>query len=647
MSIEEEFLEVRTNPLLWFESFAKVKELATQVPITPTAKPVQRRLFEYYSHCQEREIPCRTITVKGRRAGGSDGHAALMYLHAQNHLAECGQIGTDYRTSKNMLAKVQFFGEHDEFPGWTESGEKPAAKVSESSVPWEEYYDANALDSVPFDQRTSKTIASRIEWPHGSVIQLYSAQRPESARSAGLQCYHGTEVFRWPNGGAMDAGETLNAMNKTVPKRGFNWIGLEGTANGAQGSAYELCRSARWPEHATWWHKWQMVWPQNVAPIGKEIQFVIIFAAWFEDFENQFDCTPEEEKLIRETLDEDEKGLIARYECEGPLGLRLGEEVITTTWNQLKWRRATIRQECNGDADEFKQEFPSDIQEAFRASGSPALDHAGLTALEEMARDRSGRVTPRYGQLTQQSNGSVAWVPVERDQAWVIRWEDLVIPVTSMGRGGRYIIGVDSMSGADQVTGTGKKDRHSVLVLRDAYSDHRGQYHPVRVVARIKPPCQLESEVLAKQIYLLSVYFGGATIVVEASSAGVSILKTLSDEYRANVWQREVFDDVTQRMTKKLGWMQSEPARRIIIDTLQKFVREQMLELFDLWVLGELLTLIINAKGKAVASGSNFDDDAIALGLALECLPAAHEYPAPQAVRRVDLNEIEWKRVGR
>lgn len=643
MTIEEEFLEVRASPLLWFESFGKVKELATQQPITPKAKPVQRRLFEYYEYCQQQGIPCRTITVKGRRAGGSDGHAALMYLHAQNHLAECGQIGTDYRTAKNMLGKVQFFGNHDEFPGWTATGDKPQVKVSESSIPWEEYYDADKLDSVPFDKRTSKTIATRIEWPHGSVIQLYSAQRPESARSAGLQCYHGTEVFRWPNGGAMDAGETLNAMNKTVPKRGFNWIGLEGTANGAQGAAYELTKSGRWPEQATWWEKWQGVWPQNVAPIGKEIQFVIIFAAWFEDFENQFPCTPTEEALIRDTLDSDEKQLLARYLCEGPLGPRLGDEVVTTVWDQLKWRRATIRQECNGDADEFKQEFPSDIQEAFRASGSPALDRDGLMILEAMARDKSERYQPRFGQLSMQRNGTVSWVPTERDQCTVIRWEEPIIPITRQHRGGKYVIGVDPMSGADQVTGAGVKDRHGVFVLRDAYSDHRGEFHQVKLVARIKPPCQWESEVLAKYLYWLSLYYGGASIVVEASSSGVSILKTLSDDYNANVWQREIFDDVTQRMTKKLGWMQSDPARRILIDTLQKYVREQMLEVRCLHLVGELLTLIKNDKGKAVAGGSNHDDDVIAIALALECLPSAHEYPAPSSIRRVDPNDREYR----
>lgn len=632
----EEIDAIRADPRLAFECCGRVKELVTQQPIRAKAKPLQRRGWEHYRRCQEDNVPCRQIWLKGRRAGGSDGCAWLIYMHAHNYIARLGQLGTNYKTAANMMEKVKFFGEHDDFPGWGMRG-KPVSRSR--TVTAEEYY-GDELSSVPFSERTDKVIDGLIKWPHGSTVELYTAMNPESARSAGLQGFQWTEFFRAPNGGAMDAGETLNAMIKTVPKRGFTFIGLEGTGDGAQGAGYEVAKSAKWPEEATWWKQWETVWPQNVASIGTELQFTLIFAAWFEDYENSLECTPAEETLIRDTLDADERTLIERYRSQGSRGLRLGAEVETTVWNQLKWRRATIKHECKqGGAEEFKQEYPSNPQEAFRASGSPALDIEGVLALEIASR----QALPEHGQASySEASGLVFFERCHRDQATVTRWEEPII-------GCRYLLACDPMSGAEQVTGTGVKDRHSVLMLRDAYKDGHGRYHLAAVVARIKPPCQWESEVVTRQIWLLAELYGGATIAVEANM-GSAILKRLANDYpsmgrRANLYQMERFDDVRQKTTMQLGFWTSDGTRRNLISTLQRYVREMEIEVRCPHCVGELMTLVIDSHGKAKASGSNFDDDALALALGLEVLGHAHEFADPTVcVGRIEPSDMgRWK----
>lgn len=453
-----------------------------------------------------------------------------------------------------------------------------------------------------------------------------------------------TEVGRWQNGGEKDAGDTLTAMRNALPKTGFHFAMEESTAKGAQGAFYETCRRARWPDYAQWPEQWKVSWPLDEAQFGKDIQFVFIFAAWFED-DRHWDrkLTPAMETFLRENLDEDEKALIARYGQDGPKGQRLGNEVNATVWEQLAWRRGIIATVCTkGGKDEFAVEYPSSPDEAFRASGDPALDREGLMALEAMARDKSERNQPSYGQLTRQDNGKVSWDGCAASQATVIRWEEPIIPVSMHDRGGKYVIGCDPMSGADNVTGNGEKDRHAVFVVRDAYTDHRGEFHFVKIVARIKPPCEWESAVLTRQMYLLSVYYGGATIVVEAN-IGAAILTSLEENYRANVYYRQQFDHPSQKTIPKLGWMSSEPTKRILLDTLQRYVREQMFEMLCLHAVGEMLTYVIDAKGKASAAGSAHDDDCVGVALALACIAFAHEYPAPQPVRRDDPNAREWR----
>lgn len=628
---------IRESPLKWFHRHGFYRDEETRQPRRGCANVLQRRMFEHYRRCQEELKPCRMVVLKYRRAGCSTAGEALVYLHAQNYRARLGVIGTDYKASSNMLEMLKFYGEHDDFPGWA-----PPKVEAQSKVPWQEWNEGQALDTVPWEERIERQIATRIDFGHDSKVELYTSKNPESARSAGLNGYHATESARWALGGEQDAGDTLTAMRNTLPKRGFHVALEESTANGAQGAFYETCKSARWPDYDDWWKQWQTGWSLTAAEYGSDLQFVFIFAAWYEDERHVTaePLDPAQQRKIESTLDEDERQLIARFGQPGPQGMRLGSEVDATVWDQLAWRRGIIKTVCTkGGAEEFKVEYPSSPQEAFRSSGYPALDVEGVLAIEQMARSTQ----PSYGALTMQQDGrTVAWSTLPEGQCTLHRWEEPIIPAIGSRAGCRYLVTCDPMSGADAVTGEGNKDSHACFVLRDAYTDHRGQYWPVKVVARIRPPYQVDSDVVAKELYHLSLYYGGATIVVEAN-CGSAILKLLSDTYRANVWQREETNMVTQRTTKHLGWWTSEPSKRDIVATLQRYVREQMLDCCCRHAAGEMMTLIRDPKGRVHASGSNHDDDPISLAIGLECLHAAHEYPVPSRVTQEDRNALEWR----
>lgn len=631
MTLDEQIFEVRSDPRLWLECFGYARDEETRQPIRGKTNVLQRRIFAYYAECQREKKPFRACVLKYRRARSSTAASALMYMHAQNYSARLGVIGMDYKASSNMISMVEFFGDHDEFPGWHD---RPKV-AGVSDVPPEEWDASTPMEILSFEERINRKIATKIDFGHDSVLELYTAVRPVSARSAGLNGYHATEVAFWPNGGAQDGGETMKSMRNTLPKKGFHVAIEESTANGCQGVFYETCCSARWPENAEWAKQWEHTWPLKASEYGKDLQFVFIFAGWHEDDRHVESITPEQEQSIKDSLDEEEKRLIARYGNEGPKGLRLGQEVNATAWEQLAWRRGMISNVCTqGGVLQFDQEFPDSPATGFRSTGRPALDPEGVMVLETLART----TLPDYGILSQQRDGQVIWTRVPKDQAIFMRWEE---PIESDQGAARYILSCDPMSGAEKVLGggrgSGELDNHAVFVLRDAYTDHRGVYHQVKAVARIAHPCQWESEVLTKQIYLLSLYYGGATIVVEAN-IGAPILKSLSTDYDANVYQREEFNKVTQRTTKQLGWLTTEPSRRILIATLQNYVREQMLDLRCPVAVSEMSTLIINEKGKAEASGKNKDDSVLALGIGLECLPAAHAYPRQGVVRPLDPN---------
>lgn len=614
---------VRRDPRVWFEGFGYwLDDENSRQPTRGRANVLQRRAFEHYRRCLERRAPCRMVIVKYRRAGSSTGSSGLMYHHVQNFRSRAGVIGKDYKSSSNMLEMVKTFGKHDDFPGWSGG----AFEQTTSVVPWEE--------------RVEKEIATQIHWPHGSRVELYTAENPASARSAGLQAYHATECGVWPTDGVTSADETLTAMRNTLPKKGFHLAIEESTAKGAQGAFYKTCREAQWPDYADWWKKWESDWPLSPAETepGRALQFVLIFAAWFEDERHFYRLNEADERRIRETLDADpayhgEQELIDRYGQQGPRGQRLGSEVDATLWEQLAWRRVIIRQ--TGGLENFRQEYPSNPREAFRSTGSPVFDQEGLSAID--AQQLGGAARPEYGLLeAQQANPlAMVWRRTSEQAGLFHLWEH-------PKEGRRYIISVDSMSGAELIAGSGTRDRHSILVLRDVYQDERNHRYPVKVVGRIQWPCQLDNKPLAEQIQRLSLFYGGCPIAVE-SNCGVALITSLRDDYRANLYIEQFWNSTAQALKKRLGFRTDEESRRLLVAKLQEFIREQKLDLPCPHVLAELKTFVFDRRGKAIASSGNHDDDVVALGIGLTVLPAAQVYRIARKAKAIEADAGVWK----
>ena len=573
------------------------------------------------------------VVLKYRRAGSSTGSEALVYTHASNYNARLGVIGTDYKASSNMLQMLAFFGQHDDFPGWSSKMAPEVGRDAGNET-------GRALDAASWERRIEKELTAKIAWTHGSAVELYTATNPESARSAGLNGFHATEVGRWPSGGEWDAVETLTSMRNTLPKSGFHLAIEESTANGAQGAFHDTCRNARWPEYADWPRMHRSCWPLAESEYGRELQFVFIFAAWFEDDRHVERLTPERARRVEETLDAEawyfgEKELIARYGEPGPMGMRLGGEVAATVWEQLAWRRGIIKNVCSRRGlDEFAQEYPSNPLEAFRASGAPVFDHVGMMALDAALRGamengkwkmENGNFFPEGADVSLRSPlSALRFRSTSEAEAQVQRWEE---PIA----GCRYLVSVDPTKTAEIVKGTGERDRNSVLVLRDGYNDAQGRWRMAKLVARVRPPNQWEDAPLARLVAALAGHYGGAKIVVE-SNLGSGLITRLRDEHGCDLYLRERLEAATQRSYATYGWNTDMSTRRQAVSTLQEFIREQRVEILCPNVIAELKTFVFNSHGRAEAAAGAHDDDVMALAIGLACLQHATRYTVREAV---------------
>jgi hypothetical protein len=100
-----------------------------------------------------------------------------------------------------------------------------------------------------------------------------------------------------------------------------------------------------------------------------------IFAAWFE-FEDS--TVPFRTKLelkdFKESLTRDEEDEMKRFDV---------------TWENMHWRRKTLRDKCNGDVNKFRQEYPSDPDECFLLSSRPRFN---VQIVEEMRKSAKGQI---------------------------------------------------------------------------------------------------------------------------------------------------------------------------------------------------------------------------------------------------------------
>jgi hypothetical protein len=214
--------------------------------------------------------------------------------------------------------------------------------------------------------------------------------------------------------------------------------------------------------------------------------------------------------------------------------------------------------------------------------------------------------------------------------AWLWVWEPLV-------PGCRYLIVCDSVSGAEQQKGSDDPDAHAVLVLRDAYTDKRGQIHKPAVMARIIAPCHWFPEVLSERLAWLSRWLGNCTVAVEANNTGYAILMECK---RLGVPLYQRTEGTPENPIRKLGFYQHAYIKPEIIKNLAKALvyrasdpndplaqgKEQDIDIWDEHLADELASFVVRSDGTEGAEPGFHDDDVMCLAIAWHCLPSGTIY---------------------
>lgn len=574
---------VRRDAGVWFESGqAKIwlKDRSKGL-YSPTQNYLQRKIQRVVSRMEELKLPKRIIALKPRQKGSTTYFAALDYHELRRKSTHAVVIGGEYSQTHEILEMLRTYQGNDGF-NWGNTG------------------DINAKTG---------------SWTNGSRLKPETARDVLAGIAGTYQVLHATEVARWARFGVANADGVLTNIVKCVPLIADTLIVLESTAEGAAGAFYE-----RWCN---------AVDAEDFLSGRIELtpgSYVRVFAPFFEFEDSAVRLTAEQKALIKKTLDDDEeysgeKELLDTYGRDDNGVTRLGTSVKTfDAWEQLAWRRWSIREECKRDKAIFDRDYPSDWTTAFMKSGNLRFNATGL----KMLRKRLSQRQPMPG-IIEESNRRVAFRQTERNEAQVIVFEKPLV-------GRRYLLAVDPMTGATQVGGQ-DPDYHGVFVMRAGYWDDYGKWTRPATAATVIP-CRWDIDVLEVVVWRLSRYYGtvsGCKIAVEVNlDRGLIELLKLRG---ANLYEREAFNQREFKEAKAFGYLTTKGTREKLIDGLASAIREwdtpgHGIDVFCEDTIDELENFVVKMNGRSEAAENHHDDRVLALALGLELIDQATVKPA-------------------
>lgn len=411
-----------------------------------------------------------------------------------------------------------------------------------------------------------------IEWTNESYVRVETANNLTSGRSYSLRLLHLSEYAFWRNAGAL-----MGGLLQSVPDDPDTAVIIESTANGVGGDFHARWLSAMDPSSGSDW--------------------IPFFFAWWEH--------PEYTRLLGDraefqaSMSKEEQDLQTRYHL---------------TLEQLNWRRWAIRNKCRGNVDTFKQEYPSNPEEAFLFSGRPRFSH---THLAKMPVDRNGLV----GELVEADSGPRRVIVFQPDQENKGALTVYKKPAPQK----RYAAGVDICEGIDAGEG-GPGDQDPDWSVCSVFDCDTGDQ-----VAKLR--ARMEPGPFAEYVVDLLRWYNWAYVVPESNGVGIAFIEALlrydyppSMIYHRQPQPDEQFRPEAGTTLTYLGWRQNVVTRPQLLSKLDTAIREFGILIRDPNTLSELQTFVYKPNGRAEAQDQCHDDEVFAAGLGvvgIETAPAA------------------------
>lgn len=534
------YKKIKEDRKWYIEKFLKIRDkTATIVPFH--LNHAQDIVMDIIKRDEAEGKPKRYIVLKARQMGLSTLFEGLIFHDTSTRENKNSLIiAHEEQASSNLFNMSKLY--YDYIPDVI----KPMKKYANGKV-------------LSFENPTNEDAEKAKNPGLRSKISIATAGSGEVGRSSTIHNLHASEVAFFP-----DAKVTMLGLLQAIPDQPNTLAVLESTANGV----------------GDWFHDmWQK------AEKG-ENEFTPIFLPWFiqPEYTRAFRSEAEKHQLIDEVemiLTDHNGNEVRTYESE----LRTKHNL---TYEQLNWRRWTMKNKCQGDEILFMQEYPSTPEEAFISSGRPKFSIQSLKKYQTITKEplKRGYLMAKDGKIEL----------VEDAKGYVSIWQE---PDPNKF----YALGADVAEG---------------LIHGDYSCAYVGDTETFDVVARWHG--HIDPDLYGTELVKLARYFNDAYLGVENNNHGLTTLTTIKKEEYWNLFFSKSYDKIADTMTQKLGWTTSIRTKPLMIDKLAEFVREHYLGIYDDLLISEMFTYVIEDNGKTNAQSGCHDDTVMAMAILLQLM---------------------------
>lgn len=501
----------------YIEAFLKIKTKSGNVAPLKLNVP-QQKLMGIVEELRAKGKPIRIIILKARQEGFSTMTEAMIFHGAATRRNVNALIVAHREDATNNLFRMSKLY-MDELP----TPLKPMVKSS------------NAQELL-FENPSRNAREREAEPGLRSRIRCVTAGGKGIGRSDTLQYVHISEYAFWPEGAGGKA-DTLIGIMQAVPSTPDSMVIIESTANG--------------------FDDFKIRWDRAVSG---EDDFTPVFFAWFENPEYSREAEP------GFTRTEEERELAERY------GL---------TDEQLSWRRWCIANNCGGDLRKFRQEYPSNPEEAFLHSGQ------GVFANETVQKRLEACTTEiKRGSWERDADGKMRWKDRELGDIKIFREPEERVP---------YVLGGDT-------AGEGS-DWFTAVVIDNITGE---------IVATLRR--QTSEPEYVQQVFELASYYNHALVGLEVNFSTYPTQKLVEMGY-GNLFIREREDSITGGLRKSFGFRTTPQTRPRIIAGLVETFDDHPDWFTSPELLREMLVFVYNDNHRPEAMAGEHDDMVMAAAI--------------------------------
>ena len=529
------------NAGYYIEKFLKIRDKNGRLIPLLLNEP-QKRFYEAFARQWRENKPVRIIILKARQMGFSTlTEAILFFLTATNFNRESLIVAHNDDASERIFEMSRRF--FDNLPPEV----RPSCRGASSR---------RLVFGKPKKSGDGEKSGKRgLE----SALSCATAGGSGIGRSYTLSCLHLSEFAFWPG----DKMSTYLGLAQAVPDAPGTVIVIESTANG--------------------YDSFKKLWDSAVEASARgEEGYLPLFFAWHEM------------KSYRRSVDpgfsrtEEEQRLAAAYGLDD---------------EQLSWRRWCIRNNCGGDVELFRQEYPSSPDEAFISTGRCAFDKEKLI----LRRAAVAGEKPEYGSFLPETDfsGKIVSFAWRKENAGNSETRFAVRIFRHPEKGAPYVIGADT-------AGTGT-DFFAAQVLDNRTGEQVAVLHQ-----------RFGEREFARQLYCLGKYYNDALIGIETNYSTYPEL-CLEDLGYTRLYVRQRFDTFTGKTVDSFGFETTPKTRPVIIDGLKDVVSHTPELINDHATLGEMLTFVYDENWKPQAEAGEHDDLVMSLAIAF-CIRSQQSY---------------------